>query len=120
MNELSLTRMARELLQIDEVFNYHTGKAHVEIADFKLYTFVQTWGSTAGGMGGMGGCAITDQRTYVFIPDCRITEFCQVYFGSHFAYAVPYSLTFMQDVLDQNVAGFGQHFKYNDFVEAGD
>jgi hypothetical protein len=55
------------------------------MADLLLYVFPQTWGNTAGGMGGIGGQAITTQTTVV-VEDA-LNGCAAVYFG-RFAYAV--------------------------------
>lgn len=70
-----------------------------------METFAQTWGNTSGGFEGIGGSAITEQRTYVFIPISPTDEYCQVYFGDRFAYSVPMSKKFLEDVKNRNVAG---------------
>lgn len=55
------------------------------MADLQLYAFPQTWGNTAGGMGGVGGQAITSQTTVV-VED-TLNHRTSVYFGQ-FAYEV--------------------------------
>lgn len=52
--------------------------------DVEIYSFPQTWSSTALGFGGIGGQAITSAQTTVVI--CG-NEAC-VYFGGRFAYKV--------------------------------
>ena len=48
---------------------------------------------------------LVTQRTYVFVPKQELPdEMCFVFFGSRFAYAVPYSEEFMNDVKAHNVA----------------
>lgn len=46
-----------------------------------VYSWVQSWGSTALGFGGMGGSAITQALTVVVI-----TDQAHVYFGGRHAY----------------------------------
>lgn len=96
-----LTRTARELLLIDEDlpnrFCYDK-KPYPTLDDFELCIFEQVWGSTALGFGGVGGQTMTSARTYVFVPE-SCDERCFVYFGGRFAYAVPYSREFMEDVV---------------------
>lgn len=55
--------------------------------DVNVYSmFLQTWGSTSLGFGGIGGQAIT--TAYVIVLESEFTgEFC-VYFGGRFAYKV--------------------------------
>ena len=93
-----LTKLAKELLLINEDIDFRIqqrGKHNV--ADFELVMFDQVWGSTALGFGGIGGQAMTDAKTYVFIPQVD-GERCIVYFAGRFAYSVPYSAKFMEDV----------------------
>lgn len=109
-----LVKMARELLTIDEDIPYRFAhnREKVTVDDFDLYTFEQTWGSTAGGFEGIGGQAITTQRTYVFVPRGSETSNCYVYFGSGFAYSAIYSDTFMADVAKGQMASVSQKGKY--------
>lgn len=114
MGELNLRDMAIELLSIDRNFyNYVKEPYKTRISDFELYTFVQMWGNTSGGFEGIGGSAMTNQRTYVFVPVPNIgKENCLVFFGGRFAYCVPYSEKFMKDVINQDVAGVHEKWKY--------
>ena len=109
-----LTRMAREILAIEADLPYrfdYSNNSNPTLDDFELYTFEQTWGSTALGFGGVGGQAITSATTYVFIP-ISINQKCFVYFAGRFAYAVDYSDKFMRDVLGCNVASVYEYGKY--------
>ena len=98
-----LTDLAREILSIEHDLPFrllYKDKQRPEIDDFEFHMFVQTWGSTALGFGGMGGQAITSANTYVFIPQID-NQLCHVYFAGRYAYSVPYSEILMQDVLRQ-------------------
>ena len=109
-----LTKMAREILNIEADLPYrfdYSDKSNPTLDDFELYTFEQTWGSTALGFGGVGGQAITSATTYVFIP-ISINQKCFVYFAGRFAYAVDYSGKFMEDVFGCNVASVAESGKY--------
>ena len=107
----NLTHMARELLSIDEDIRFRFKNRDTKIDDFELFNFEQTWGSTALGFGGIGGQMITSARTYVFIPmSCE--EDCFVYFAGKFAYSVPYSKKFMDDVRGGNVVAQYKCGKY--------
>lgn len=109
-----LTRMAREILAIEADLPYrfdYSDNSNPILDDFELYTFEQTWGSTALGFGGVGGQAITSAITYVFIP-ISINQKCFVYFAGRFAYAVDYSEKFMKDVLDCDMASVAESGKY--------
>ncbi len=55
--------------------------------------------------------AMTSARTYVFVPMC-CNQMCFVYFGSRFAYAVPYSNVFMEEVNKQQMVSVSQCGKY--------
>lgn len=109
MGELSLTQMALELLQINEKFCCYSEKP---VSDFELHTFVQVWGNTNCGWGGIGGQAMTTQRTYVFIHVYDEKEKCFVFFGGKFAYAVPYSQKFIEDVRNSQVESISRKGKY--------
>ena len=117
MNNFSLRDMAIEILSIDREFYFHINpesyKKGVRQSDFELYTFEQVWGSTSGGNGGIGGSAMTSQRTYVFIPMHQIDDICLVFFGGRFGYSVHFSREFMDDVIKGRVEGKGMSGKYN-------
>lgn len=117
MNNFNLRDMAIEILRIDQQFYnniiplYQKG---VRQCDYELKTFEQLWGNTSGGFEGVGGSAMTVQRTYVFIPKHDKDDMCLVFFGGSFAYAVPYSDKFMEDVKNENVSGKSGYRKYLD------
>ena len=69
---------------------------------FALYIFPQIWESTALGFGGIGGDKITTATTYVLMPMVD-GEDCIVYFAGRFAYKVPYSTVFRDDVAEQRM-----------------
>ena len=108
------TRMAMNILGIEADLPYrfdYSDNSNPTLDDFELYTFEQTWGSTALGFGGIGGQMITSATTYVFIP-MSVNQKCFVYFAGRFAYAVDYSEKFMKDVLDCNMASVAESGKY--------
>jgi hypothetical protein len=70
-------------------------------------------GNTSGGFEGFGGSAMTNQRTYVFVPLTANDEECLVFFGGKFAYHAPYNDVFMEDVTKQNVVGVREKSKYS-------
>ena len=111
-NGLNLVKMAKELLTIHEDFLFHSKHIETNIEDFTMETFIQTWMNTSGGFEEIGGSAITEQRTYVFIPISPTDEYCQVYFGDRFAYSVPVLDVFLEDVRSQSVAGCKHKNKY--------
>lgn len=109
-----LTQMALELLQIEKdlPFRFDYNKKHrPTLDDFELHIFEQTWGSTALGFGGMGGQAITNAMTYVFTP-INVDQNCFVYFAGHFAYSVPCSRIFMEDVANERMESVSRAGKY--------
>lgn len=78
---------------------------------FELYIFPQIWGSTALGFGGMGGDKMTTATTYVLMPMVD-GEDCIVYFAGRFAYKVPYSTVFRDDVAEQRMEPVYRSGKY--------
>ena len=76
-----------------------------------METFIQMWSNTNKWWFCIGGSAMTEQRTYVFIPMVK-GENCQVYFSGGYAYSVPYSDVFMGDVRNRQVKGLHGKKKY--------
>jgi hypothetical protein len=73
--------------------------------------FVQTWGSTALGFGGIGGAAMTDAYT-VILKSLHTNEHL-VYFDGRFAYSVKLpNMEFYEDISLRNMAEISQHGKY--------
>jgi len=54
--------------------------------NFDVYTFPQTWGSTAMGFGGIGGASVTTATTTVIIS--RTRHYAAVFFGQKLAYEI--------------------------------
>lgn len=109
-----LIQIAREVLEIEADLPYRINYDKAERAtvdDFTMYTFPQTWGSTALGFGVIGGQAMTVANTYVFIPD-GVDQYCFVYFGGRFAYAVSFCQAVMDDVLNQRMEPVSRSGKY--------
>lgn len=103
-----LTDTALDLLMIEKDLlyrmDYSKEDKHFRVGfdDFDMCIFEQTWGSTALGFGGIGGQAMTTVNTYVFIPvTCH--QNCFVYFDGRFAYQVPCSESFMEDVRNHSM-----------------
>ena len=107
--------------------HYHKTKEDKRIkksrrpADYDIEVFamfVQTWGSTALGFGGIGGQAITS--AYVIVLEC-MGEFC-VYFGGRFAYKVSKPTDeFYKDVVGRRMADVNsarRREKYSEQKEA--
>lgn len=82
----NLTTLALEALSIEHDIQFRfNNRYNTKVDDFEIYTFIQVWGSTALGFGGIGGQAMTPARTYVFIPEIDGEDYI-VYFGGKFAY----------------------------------
>ena len=54
--------------------------------EFQMTMFLQTWGSTALGFGGIGGQAITS--AYTTVVEDIYTGWCGVFFGEKLAYKI--------------------------------
>ena len=69
-----------------------------------LYSFPQTWGSTALGFGGFGGQMITKAQTTVILVEFPY-RFATVFFGGEFAYSVDnFSNSFFEDLVQFKMA----------------
>lgn len=104
-----ITKMARELLMINEDFPFRLGAdaRRISVDGFEIYTFTQAWGSTALGFDGIGGQTITEANTYVLepvAPNAPDYKTCHVYFAGRYAYSVPYGTQFCVDLVSQNMA----------------
>ena len=111
MSRLDLVETAMDLLTIYKDIPYRFEHRETKICDFEMETFTQMWGNTSGGFESIGGCAMTTQRTYVFIP-ISCNDNCIVYFEGRFAYSVPYSDIFIKDAKERKVAGCRHMGKY--------
>ena len=113
-----LTEMARQILCIESDLPHRLNYAmsRPTIDDFEFYQFEQAWADTTTGFGGIGGQAITIENTYVFVP-LLDDQKCHVYFGGRFAYSVPYSGVFMDDVRRCIMASVAQSGKYQKAVQ---
>lgn len=111
------TDTALDLLMIEKDIlsriDYSKENKHfrVSVDDFAMNIFEQTWESTALGFGGIGGSAMTTANTYVFIP-VACHQNCFVYFDGKFAYQVPYSKSFMEDVKNHSMKSVNQSRLY--------
>ena len=108
-----LTRMVDEILSIAKDIPLRlkqNRKYSSSLDDFEFYTFEQTW-ATTNIFYGIGGDGMTVARTYVFVPKTREDD-CFVYFAGRFAYQVPYSDKFMEDVIQQWVEPATKSSKY--------
>lgn len=113
MNSFSLITMSKELLEIKEHFGFYVRHKNYDESYFTLETFVQLWESTTGAFGGIGGSAMTEQRTYVFVPKYRIhDDFALVFFGGRFGYmAYSQNKNFIDDLKNCQMASVSDHFK---------
>lgn len=78
-------------------------------SELRVYSFPQTWGSTALGFGGIGGAAMTTATTTVILYEsCGL-----VYFGQRKAYLIErINETFWNDVCKFNMAYCDESSKY--------
>lgn len=109
-----ITRMAKELLQIEEDLPFridYVKNPKPDFDDFEIYIFEQIWGSTALGFPSIGGSAMTSAFTYVLIPQSMDSK-CFIYFAGRFAYAIPYCKALIEDIKKQSVASVYQSAKY--------
>jgi hypothetical protein len=78
----------RDLKDVVEVRTWSKDKAEVtrrpDLSELEVYSFPQTWGSTALGFDGIGGSAMTTALTVIVIHG---VEAC-VYFGGSLAYRI--------------------------------
>lgn len=88
--------------------DFRTVKRRPYITDITVYSFPQTWGSTALGFGGVGGAAMTTAQTVVITLD---RDAC-VYFGGRLAYKTIVCQKLMDDIAAHNVAAVYQSTKY--------
>ena len=101
---MNLTEMAIEILQIknriDQISESDNGEHN-----YDLETFEQLWSNTSGGFEGMGGCSMTWERVYVFVPKRRNKNYI-VFFGGRFGYKIPKdNEVFKEDLKNMNIAG---------------
>lgn len=81
------------------------------IEDVSVCQFVQTWGTTSLGFGGIGGQAFTS--AYVTTVACMVANKCAVYFGGRLAYlADSDNQNFVKDFYDQQMADVSASHKY--------
>lgn len=112
-----LTNLAIEILLIEKDIPFRINYSKEDplyrfnIDDFDIYVFSQTWGSTALGFDGFGGQAMTTANTCVLVPNSCHQD-CFVYFAGRFAYSVPYSETFGEDVRNHSMKSVNQAVKY--------
>lgn len=78
------------------------GKLYIDDSDYDFTVFSQDWASTALGLGGCGGQAITSAYTVVIIFEP--TGIAGIYFGGKFAYIVKRpNDTFYKDLLNRQM-----------------
>lgn len=108
-----LVGIAREVLAIEADLPYRLdySEERPTIDDFELFTFKQMWGSTALGFGGIGGQAMTEARTYVFVP-VTCNQKCFIYFGGRFAYKADYCENLKDDIRSMNMAPVNRAGRY--------
>lgn len=78
------------------------GKLYIDDSDYDFTVFSQDWGSTALGLDGWGGQAITSAYTVVIIFEP--TGIAGIYFGGKFAYIVERpNENFYKDLLNREM-----------------
>lgn len=112
MNELSLVRVAKELLTIEENFQFYV---RGNMREFALDIFTQVWGSSSGGFSGVGCSAMTSMQTYVF--SSLTDSLCYVFFGGRYAYCVEADDAFCEDLKNRNLRGCWECRKYYKVLE---
>lgn len=90
---MKILKMIRQLTEISE----DLAKMNIILDDFDIIDFDQTWASTALGFGGMGGSAMTTERTYV-LTSRKYEDYAIVYFGGTYAYCVKKNEAFERDL----------------------
>lgn len=108
---MNITKMARQLLNISNDLRSRHPAGTNNFDNGEIYDFDQMWGSTALGFGGIGGAAMTTERTYVFIPYCQDDK-AFVYFGDRFAYECPVCDRLYQDIKNYQVASVMESVRY--------
>jgi len=80
-----------------------------ELWETAVYSFPQSWESTALGFGGIGGSSITTAQTTVVIHNCSAA----IYFSTRLAYVVrDFTHVLMEDIGKCNMARCGKQGKY--------
>ena len=80
-----------------------------DLWEVDVYSFPQTWASTALGFGGLGGQSFTTAQTTVVIHGHNAA----VYFSTRLAYVVEnFRSSLMEDIGSQNMAECGKQSKY--------
>ena len=104
-----ILKMTRQLISIAEDLRYRFGIYYPD-SNADLYDFDQTWASTALGFGGIGGSAMTKERTYVYIQYDEETAY--VYFGGTFAYKTHINDRFWEDIKKHDMASVMESYRY--------
>lgn len=79
--------------------------------EFEMTMFLQTWGSTALGFGGIGGQAMTSAYTTVVRE--TYSDWCGVFFGDILAYTVENpNQTFYEDVCKFQMKPVNEKYAY--------
>ena len=108
---MNLTKMARQLLAIADDLRKRKSAGVYDFDSGDLYNFDQMWASTALGFGGIGGSALTTERTYVFIPKYD-KEYAYVYFGECFAYKCQVCDSLWKDIKNKRMESVIESGRY--------
>jgi hypothetical protein len=99
----------------DGAFDTETVKRRPHINDVSVYHFLQSWGNTSIGFGGVAGQAFTNAYTTV------VTEAAgdaSVYMGGRFAYSVEKpTARFFEDLRNFQMAGAADHARRKVYSE---
>lgn len=114
--------MTAELPNYNELLEDASGRLKSEAdgrfdeRELHVYTFPQTWPSTALGFGGVGGAAMTRAQTTVVMV--RRNQRAVVYFAGRYAYTAIVSRTFMNALSCQRLADCRDAAEDYDLIDA--
>lgn len=77
------------------------------IEELETIQFIQTWGSTATGFGGMGGSVMTS--CYTTIVSCIHTNIVAIFFGGNYCFSVEPNEEFSKDLKAMQIKGYGNN-----------
>lgn len=108
---MKLLKMTHQLIAIADDLRYRFKTLNFD--EGELYDFDQTWASTALGFGGVGGSALTTERTYVFIPQIpQYNDKAIIYFGGRFAYVADMCERLREDIIKHDIASVNEKGRY--------
>ena len=88
-------------------------KVDIRVCEISVYSFPQTWRSTALGFGGFGGQAITRAQTTVVVLEGSVCKAGVVFFDGDLAYGIEdFNDLFENDLHDFNMVSCDFQYKY--------